>query len=68
VSDIEPEVDPINDKLYSVAELAEMFGRTQWTIRQWVTQGKLKGIKINSRLYFTEDFIREYANGRWGNP
>lgn len=60
------DVDPVNERLYTVTEVHEMFQVTEWTVRQWVTKGKLKSSKINGRIYFTEAQIRDYANGRYG--
>lgn len=60
-------INPVMDELFNVRQLAEMFQVTDWSIRQWVKQGKLQSIRLNNRLYFTEEFISDYANGRWGS-
>ncbi len=59
------EIDPINEKLRSAQEVAELFEVTHWTVRVWVKKGRMKCNKIGNRMYFTEQHIRDYANNRW---
>ena len=66
MNDIVEEIDPTSEKIYTVREVAQMFDVTDWSIRMWMKQGKLKGQKIGGRLYFTDKAIRDYANNRWG--
>lgn len=61
------EIDAVKERLYTTKQVAVIFDKTEWTIRQWFKQGKLKGTRLNNRLYFTDSQINAYANARWGD-
>jgi excisionase family DNA binding protein len=61
------EIDLTREKLYTSKEVAVIFGVSMWTIRQWVTQGKLQARKQNNQLRFTDKQINDYANKRYGD-
>lgn len=44
------------DKLYSVKEVAEILGVTEGTVRNYLTNGKIKYVKVlgNTRIKETE--------------
>jgi len=52
--------------LYKIAEVCTMFNITKPTIYDWIKHGKLKPIKIRSRVYFlsqdVENLIRYAAD------
>lgn len=48
--------------MYTVEELAEMFGIQERTIRRFLKEGLLKGRKLANRWYVSEESIMEYFN------
>lgn len=47
-------------KLYEVEELAEILGVGLPTIRKYLREGKLKGIKPAKRWYVSEEALKDY--------
>ena len=45
--------------LYKMAEVCKFFGITRPTVYDWIKQGKLRPYKIQSRVYFLYDDIRD---------
>ena len=51
----------ISDKtFYSVLEVSEMLGVTTVTIRNYIKQGKLKGLKATDRWFISNEEVREF--------
>lgn len=48
----------LDEKLYTVADVAEVTGLTSRTIRNYLKEGTLKGQKIGVQWRFTEEEIR----------
>lgn len=46
------------DKLLSVEKAAEVLSVSPWTIRAWITQGKLGSVKLGSRRLVREAEIQ----------
>jgi len=46
------------DKLLNVEKAAEVLSVSPWTIRAWITQGKLGSIKLGSRRLVPEAEIQ----------
>ncbi|MDR3714750.1 MAG: helix-turn-helix domain-containing protein [Puia sp.] len=44
--------------LYKISEICNLFGITEPTVREWVKNGILKQIKIQSRVYFLHDDVQ----------
>ena len=45
--------------LYKINEVCSLFQVTKPTIYEWIKQGKLKRIKIRSRVYFLNSEIKQ---------
>lgn len=55
--------DEVTDsRFYSTAKVADMFGVTPATIRNWIKEGKLRALRINNRLRVERASVRELAN------
>lgn len=61
--DVPPE-DP-DFKFYSTAEVAELFGVTPETVRDWVKAGKLKSHKIGQRVKIRRDDLIAFGNSKY---
>jgi hypothetical protein len=56
-------------KIFSVKTAASDYFRGQiseWTVRMWLSQGKIKKIKIGSRTFITEAELDRFVRGQ--NP
>jgi excisionase family DNA binding protein len=64
--------DPPLKKLLKAKEVCELFQVSKPTIYEWLKQGKLKSIKIESRRYFLwediEDLIQRSGNNTGIDP
>lgn len=47
-------------RLYNIAELAETFGVSELTLRNYVREGRLKGRKVGKRWFVSEQAIRDH--------
>jgi excisionase family DNA binding protein len=47
-------------KYYTIPETAQALRVTPQTIRAWVKQGKLKGLRIGRPILITESNLREF--------
>jgi len=52
-----------NIKLYSISELSEKLKVTEVTLRSYRRTGKMRGKKMGTAWYVTEEALREYFNG-----
>lgn len=59
----------MNEKLYTVREVANLFEVTSGTIRVWLRDGTLRGVKIGKGHYWRvpASAIEELATSRWGD-
>ena len=55
-------------KVYDVQEIAKMFDMTPQSIRKFIREGRIKGRKVGTRWYVTEEAIREYLLGYDNGP
>jgi excisionase family DNA binding protein len=49
-----------NIKFYTIQETAEALKVTPQTIRAWLKQGKLKGVRVGRPILITEKNIKEF--------
>lgn len=49
-------------KRFSVKEVAEIFGKSELTIRRWVKDGKIKAIKAGGAYQFSLKDIEDFKN------
>ena len=49
--------------LYKSAEICKIFGVSRTTVHDWVKHGKLKKVKIRSRVYFLGDEVKKLIHG-----
>ena len=54
-------VKPKPPHFYTMAEVAEMFGRKPRTIRHWIAQGHLKRTKVGNAVFISEHEIDALA-------
>lgn len=45
---------PTLPRMYSITEIAEMFGRAPRTIRSWIADGRLGAIKVGNAVFIPE--------------
>jgi len=50
-------------KFYDVQEIARIFDMTPQSIRKFIREGRIKGRKVGTRWYVTEEAIRDYLMG-----
>lgn len=65
MSDIKPapwEVDP----LLTVTQVAEIFQVTKGTVRSWLNDDKLKGVKVNTHWRIRQSEVARFANEMYG--
>lgn len=51
-----------NLTLYSILELSEKLGITSATLRAYMKNGKLRGQKMGTKWYISEESLREFFN------
>jgi excisionase family DNA binding protein len=51
-------------RLHSLKELSEKLGVTRVTLRTYLRDGKIKGGKMGTTWYVTEESLREYFNAQ----
>ena len=63
------EPSPPLERLYTLDEVAKYFSVTKYTVRQWLRDGTLRGIKIGAGKYWrvSESALKEFATGRYGD-
>lgn len=52
-----------NFRVYSLSELEPILGVTHRTLLRYITDGKLKGVKIGGRWKVSQDNLRAFING-----
>jgi len=62
---IQPNIEP---ELMKVSEVARMFGVTPYTIRQWIKDEKVHGVKIGKGHYWriTTKSVKQLAQDLYG--
>ena len=66
--EVEAPFDPLTEKLYTTTEVAEMFSVTQETVRDWITNGRLKAVRLGSGHYrVTRTVLMSFANHRFAS-
>jgi excisionase family DNA binding protein len=50
LTDPDPQLDP-NDPLLTVPEIAKQLRMSEWTIREWIKAGRLRGFRAGTRNY-----------------
>jgi excisionase family DNA binding protein len=58
--DIKHKPEATENKLYSVAQLANYAGVSELTIRNWITEGKIQAKRIGRRLFIEQT---QFAKG-----
>ena len=53
-------------KLYSLREISEALKVTEVTLRKYLNSGKLKGRKMGTRWFITEDNLKDYFQNTGG--
>jgi excisionase family DNA binding protein len=62
----EPVIDPDTDRFMAVKEVAAFFDVRMFTIREWITDGKIKAVKVNGRWKILKSEVIRYANELYG--
>jgi Helix-turn-helix domain len=62
--DAAPVPQPPRPEVYSLREVAAIFGRTERTIRSWVKAGHLQRGGFGNALFFSRAAIEALLNGR----
>lgn len=52
-----------NQIIYTVEDIAQMFGVKNTTVREWVSKGRIPGFKLGKRWFFQEEAIISFING-----
>jgi len=52
------ELGVLRNQYYSVNEIAELVGRSPYTIRRWLREGRLKGARVTGQLSGGGDGLR----------
>ena len=50
-------------KAYDVQEIAKALNMTPQSVRKFIREGRIKGRKVGTRWYVTEEAIRDYLTG-----
>jgi excisionase family DNA binding protein len=45
--------------LYKITEICKLFNVSRTTVYEWIKQGKLRRVKIGSRVYFLGDEVKQ---------
>jgi len=51
---------------YSTVKVAETFGVTTETVRNWITRGVIKGVKVGSHWRVPRSEVLRLANEKYG--
>lgn len=50
-------------KIYTVPELCELLQMTPQSVRKYLNEGKIKGIKAGGKWVVSEEALREFLKG-----
>lgn len=53
-------------KMLTLAEVAERFSVTPYTVREWIRNGVIKSSKISGRHYIAADEVVRVAQAKYG--
>ena len=53
--------------LLSTADIAELFGRTDRTIRRWISRGHLSPVRVGGAVFFHAEDVRRLVSGQISN-
>jgi excisionase family DNA binding protein len=73
IDDLREQLSSKRKSHYTVGELADVFGRSPFTVRRWITEGRIKAIRVEGtgprgRLLVSRDQLQALlANGMAGN-
>jgi predicted site-specific integrase-resolvase len=56
----------VDDPLLKVSSVASLFDRSPYTIRQWLKDGTLKGVKINKQWFVRTSEVNRLAQELYG--
>jgi excisionase family DNA binding protein len=59
-------LDPTEDPLYGVTQIAKMFSVEPYTVRVWIKEGKLQGRMIQGRWRVPKSEVIRLANEEHG--
>jgi len=51
------------ERLYTIAELAEYFSVTERTIHIWISEGKIKTVKVGRLIRIMESELKKFIEG-----
>ena len=55
----------MEEKIYTVEEIAEKLKVKNYTVREWLRTGQLKGFKMGGRVWrVKESELKKFINGR----
>ena len=60
-------IDITEDPLLGIPRIAKVFDVRPDTVRQWIYDGKLKGVKINGKWKVHNSEVNRYAQEAYGN-
>ena len=55
--------DPLARRVYSLSEVAKIFGRTARTLRWWAATGRIRTIQIGQKRFVTDTEIQRLLTG-----
>ncbi len=55
--------DILDTKLYTLTECEKVLGVSHRTLLRWITEDKIKAIKVGSRWKISEDTLRDILGG-----
>lgn len=56
----------MNEKFYTTDEVASVCRVTVWTVREWIKDGKLKGLKRGRSYLINENDLKAYLEEQHG--
>jgi excisionase family DNA binding protein len=57
----------LDDPLLTVAEVADIFKVSTYTVREWIERGHFKATKVGTRWRIPKSEVVRYANERYGD-
>lgn len=60
------DVVPPDEQFYSTAKVAELFSVTPETVREWIKNGSLEAIRVNSYWRVRRSSVLAFANSKYG--
>lgn len=63
----EPLKPSLDNPMHSVTDVALMFGVDSYTVRTWISEGKIKANKIMGRWRIQQSEVERVANEEYGD-